>query len=71
VNDIFEEAAQTLLLLGALFNRLLSWGQAPKPPGSASPRFGQRMIFCEAEQTLLLLFWKRRALLDELFSGSD
>jgi hypothetical protein len=35
---------------------LFSWGQAPKPPGSASPRTGLKTVFCEAELMVLLLF---------------
>jgi hypothetical protein len=45
------------------------WGHAPRPPGSASPSFGEPIIFCEAEQTLLLLFWKRRIPLNVEFTG--
>jgi hypothetical protein len=30
------------------------WGQAPKPPGSASPSFGHGMILCETEKFFLL-----------------
>jgi hypothetical protein len=45
------------------FNCLFSWGQAPKPPGSASPRDGSEMVsaktFCEAEQRFLLLFLEK------------
>jgi hypothetical protein len=28
------------------------WGHAPKPPGSASPRYGHGTVFCEAELAL-------------------
>jgi hypothetical protein len=34
-----------------------SWGQAPKPPGSASPSYGYGTTFCEAEQTLFASFF--------------
>jgi hypothetical protein len=37
------------------------WGQARKPPGSASPSYGPEQKFCEAEQTLFcFFFWKRK-----------
>jgi hypothetical protein len=39
----------------------------PRPPGSASPSSGWPIFFCEAELTLLLLFWKRRKPLDVEF----
>jgi hypothetical protein len=39
-----------------LFDELVPWGHASKPPGSASPRLGYRIVFCEAEQRFLLLF---------------
>jgi hypothetical protein len=34
------------------------WGQAPKPPGSASPSLGYRTAFCEPDPTLTLLSGK-------------
>jgi hypothetical protein len=37
-----------------------SWGLAPKPPESASPRVGLPMVFCEAEQTLFASFSGKR-----------
>jgi hypothetical protein len=33
------------------------WGKAPKPPGSASPRLGFPIVFCEQKQAS---FWKGR-----------
>jgi hypothetical protein len=42
-----------------LLVRLFSWGQAPKPPGSASPKVGLPVIFCEAELRFLLLFLEK------------
>jgi hypothetical protein len=36
------------------------WGHAPKPPGSASPRFGLSEIFCEAELLLFASFSRKR-----------
>jgi hypothetical protein len=44
--------------------------QAPKPHLLSSPKVGRRIVFCEAELTLLLLFWKRKRLNVEFCPGS-
>jgi hypothetical protein len=47
-----------LLVISSNFTGFF-WGQAPKPPGSASPRVGQPITFREAELRFLLLFLER------------
>jgi hypothetical protein len=44
-------------------------GASPRPRGSASRRVGEPISFCEAELTLLLLFWKRREPIMDWFKG--
>jgi hypothetical protein len=61
---VFREAEQRFLLLflekKKSTKRLIGfWGQAPRPPGSASPSFGLSMAFREAEQHFLLLFLEK------------
>jgi hypothetical protein len=53
----FCEAEQRFLLLFPEKEeyQLIPWGQAPKPPGSASPRFGLP-TFCEAEHRFSHVF---------------
>jgi hypothetical protein len=52
----FSGKRRVSLVLEALFY----WGQAPKPPGSASPSFGYAyIVFREAEQRFLLLFLEK------------
>jgi hypothetical protein len=50
------KAAQLIVLLGA----------SPQTPWVGFAEFRVEQIFCEAELTLLLLFWKRRILWDQL-----
>jgi hypothetical protein len=45
--------------MNTISDQLISWGQAPKPPGSASPSFGHETLFREAEQRFLLLFLEK------------
>jgi hypothetical protein len=73
---LFCEAELTLLLLfwkrRKWVNVEFCWGHAPRPPGSASPRFVQAIVFCEAELTLFASFsGKRRNGLTKSFADED
>jgi hypothetical protein len=43
-----------------IVEQYFSWGQAPKPPGSASPSLGYLNLFCGVEQTLFASFSGKR-----------
>jgi hypothetical protein len=51
--------------------QLFSWGQAPKPPGSASPNSGLEKGFCEAELRFLLLLEKEGSYNFNCFLGGN
>jgi hypothetical protein len=52
IRILFCEQNEAIRLVGF-------WGHAPKPPGSASPKFGYGIAFCEAEQRFLPLFLEK------------
>jgi hypothetical protein len=57
-----------------LHRRTVSWGQAPKPPGSASPSFGYRMSSAKQNKRFLLLFLEKEGYFyseEQLLGGSS
>lgn len=47
-----------IYLHGLVLRSVMFSGASPRPRGSASRSFNSILIFCEAELTVLLLFWK-------------